>query len=125
MVFNRQRDLLDMVKNFTDFFVHESCGFCTPCRVGGSLLKDLVDKVVVGHAAEYDLQEISNICRNLETASHCGLGQTIPNPVLSTLEKFNQIYRQRLRSTDYEPAFDLDAALSESRELTGRMEEQP
>jgi len=77
-----------------------------------------------GHATEYDLQEIENLCQVLLTASHCGLGQTIPNPVLSTLEKFDSVYRSRLRSTDYEPAFDLNAALSESRQLTGRLKEK-
>ena len=48
MVFGPERDLLDMVRNFMHFFAHESCGFCTPCRVGGTLLKNLVDKVLDG-----------------------------------------------------------------------------
>ncbi|MDX1335420.1 MAG: NAD(P)H-dependent oxidoreductase subunit E, partial [Gammaproteobacteria bacterium] len=50
MVFGQQRDVMDIVSNFTDFFVHESCGFCTPCRVGSSLLKKRLDKVIVSHA---------------------------------------------------------------------------
>jgi len=120
MVFNQQRNLLDMVKNFTHFFVHESCGFCTPCRVGTSLMKDLVKKVHSGHASEYDLGEIRNIARLMQASSHCGLGATAPNSVLDTLEKFPQIYDQRLKHTDYEPAFDLDASLEEARSINGR-----
>lgn len=120
MVFNRERDMLDMVKNFADFFVHESCGFCTPCRVGGSLLKDLVNKVHSGHAGEYDLKEMSNIGQLMRSASHCGLGATAANPVLDTLSKFPNIYQKRLKHTGYEPAFDLDAALQDARDITGR-----
>jgi [NiFe] hydrogenase diaphorase moiety large subunit len=120
MIFNQQRDLLDMVQNFTHFFCHESCGFCTPCRVGGSLMKDLVDKVMVGHATRYDLREMKNIGLVMQQASHCGLGSTAPNPVLDTLNKFPDIYTKRLASSSYEPAFDLDAALEVSRQLSGR-----
>jgi len=120
MVFNQQRDLLDMVQNFTHFFCHESCGFCTPCRVGGSLMKNLVDKVIVGHATRGDLIEMENIGRVMQQSSHCGLGVTAPKPVLDTLEKFPEIYTKRLANRGFEPAFDLDAALEESRQITGR-----
>ena len=120
MVFNQDRSLLDAVQNFAHFFVHESCGFCTPCRVGGSLLKDLVDKVHSGHASDYDLGEMRNIGELMRGSSHCGLGATAPNPVLDTLDKFPQIYEQRLKHTGYEPAFDLDAALQDARDITGR-----
>lgn len=120
MVFKQSRDLLDMVQNFAHFFVHESCGFCTPCRVGGALLKDLVDKVHAGHAGQYDLGEMLNIGMLMRDSSHCGLGTTAPNPVLDTLSKFPHIYEQRLKQSGYEPAFDLDAALQEAREITGR-----
>ena len=121
MVFNRDRDLLDMVKNFAHFFVHESCGFCTPCRVGASLMKDLVDKVHSGHAGQYDLDEMQrNRTADAFATSHCGLGTTAPNPVLDTLEKFPQIYEKHLKHSSYEPAFDLDAALQDARDITGR-----
>ena len=120
MVFNQQRDLLEMVQNFAHFFCHESCGFCTPCRVGGSLMKNLVDKVVVGHATRGDLKEMQHIALVMQQSSHCGLGVTAPNPVLDTLKKFPDIYTKRLANRGFEPAFDLDAALQESRNITGR-----
>ena len=120
MIFNQQRDLLDMVQNFAHFFAHESCGFCTPCRVGSALMKNLVDKVIAGHATRYDLNEMQNIALVMQQASHCGLGASAPNPVLDTLKKFPDIYTKRLANRGYEPAFDLDAALEVSRQLTGR-----
>jgi [NiFe] hydrogenase diaphorase moiety large subunit len=120
MILNRQRNLLDMVKNFSEFFVHESCGFCTPCRVGTSLLRDLVAKVHDGHASQYDLEEMRRIATVMKTASHCGLGMTASNSVVETLDKFPHIYHQRLKHSRYEPAFDLDAALQEARDITER-----
>jgi [NiFe] hydrogenase diaphorase moiety large subunit len=120
MVFNSQRDLLDMVQNFAHFFVHESCGFCTPCRVGGALIRDLIDKVRAGHASRYDTEELRSIGGLMKAASQCGLGTTAPNSVLDTLDKFPRIYDCRLSQKGYEPAFDLDAALQEARAITGR-----
>lgn len=120
MVFGPRRDLLDMVRNFVHFFAHESCGFCTPCRVGGVLLKKLVDKVYRGDGGEYDLQEMRSICELMQSASHCGLGTTAPNPVLGMLDKLPSLYRRRLRAGDYAPAFDLDAELEQARQITGR-----
>jgi len=120
MVFDRSRDMLDMVRNFAGFFAHESCGFCTPCRVGGSLLRDLVEKVADGAASAYDLQEMRHIGAVMRQASYCGLGSTAPNHVLNTLDKFPEVYRRRLRTGDYSPSFDLDGALAEARALSGR-----
>jgi [NiFe] hydrogenase diaphorase moiety large subunit len=120
MVLGEGRDLLEMVRNFAAFFAHESCGFCTPCRVGGVLLRDLIEKVATGQGSAHDLDELRHVGEVMRRASHCGLGHTAPNHVLQTLDRFPQIYRQRLKRADYTPAFDLDAALAEARRLTGR-----
>ncbi|WP_295392866.1 NAD(P)H-dependent oxidoreductase subunit E [uncultured Thiodictyon sp.] len=120
MVFDQSRDLLDMVQNFAAFFAHESCGFCTPCRVGGALLRNLVEKVAAGQASEHDLAELRQIGGVMRQTSYCGLGTTAPNHILNTLDKFPDIYRRRLRSADYTPSFDLDGALSEARAIAGR-----
>jgi [NiFe] hydrogenase diaphorase moiety large subunit len=120
MVFDRSRDMLEMVRNFADFFVHESCGFCTPCRVGGKLLRDLVEKVAVGQASAHDLTEMRHIADVMRRGSHCGLGHTAPSHVLNTLDRFPQIYAERLVSREQTPAFDLDEALAEARALSGR-----
>ena len=123
MIFNQQRNLLEMVQNFNRFFCDESCGFCTPCRVGGRLMQDLLNKVIVGHATAYDLNEMKKIGHLMKKTSHCGLGVTAPNSILDTMEKFRGIYSKRLLNRSYEPAFDLDAALEVSRHITGRDDE--
>ncbi|MCW8908319.1 MAG: NAD(P)H-dependent oxidoreductase subunit E [Sedimenticola sp.] len=120
MIFNRQRDLLQVIDNFSRFFRHESCGFCTPCRVGTSLLLKQLDKVKVGHATSKDLEELATLGNLMRKTSHCGLGQTAANPVLDGLAQLPSLFQSRLRSTTYEPAFDLDASLEEARSITGR-----
>jgi len=122
MVFNSQRNMLDVISNFSNFFVHESCGFCTPCRVGGSLLRDIVEKLHTGHATSYDLDEIRNISKIMRETSHCGLGHTAPNAVMDILDKFPQSYQNQLKSSSFEPAFDLNGALSKARAITGRQD---
>jgi [NiFe] hydrogenase diaphorase moiety large subunit len=120
MVFNNQRDMFEVARNFSHFFAHESCGFCTPCRVGTTLLKNCMDKIEAGHGSEYDINEIFKINRLLQDASHCGLGHTACNPMFDTLQKFRPAYQRRLNSLAFEPAFDLDKALSQARQMTGR-----
>jgi len=120
MVFDRSRDMFEVARNFAQFFAHESCGFCTPCRVGTTLLRNLMDKIGEGHGTQVDITEIFRLARLLQTASHCGLGHTAPHPLLDTLEKFRPAYERRLMSLDFEPAFDLDGALARARQMTGR-----
>ena len=120
MVFAKHRDILDGMRNFAHFFAHESCGFCTPCRVGTSLMRDLVDKVHTGRGTRADLEEMRRLGRLMKAGSHCGLGQTAPNSVLDSLDQFPDVWERRLRSASFEPAFSLDRALEEARRLTGR-----
>ncbi len=120
IVFDRSRDPLEIARNFTHFFAHESCGFCTPCRVGTSLLKSIHDKICAGHGTPYDLAELAELGKLVKGTSHCGLGQTAANPILSTLERYPDLYEARLQSIAFEPGFDLDGALEISRRLTGR-----
>ncbi len=120
MVFDRSRDMFEVARNFAQFFAHESCGFCTPCRVGTTLLRNLMDKIGEGHGTQVDINEIFQLSRLLQIASHCGLGHTAPHPLLDTLEKFRPAYERRLKSLDFEPAFDLDGALAQARQMTGR-----
>ncbi|MBI1907685.1 MAG: NAD(P)H-dependent oxidoreductase subunit E [Rhodocyclales bacterium] len=120
MVFNRSRDAFDIAHNFVDFFAHESCGFCTPCRIGTVLLKGYMDKLASGYGAKVDLADIEWLERLLKNASHCGLGSSAPNAVVDTLLKFRPAYERRLQSLEFEPAFDLDQALARARQMTGR-----
>jgi [NiFe] hydrogenase diaphorase moiety large subunit len=120
MVFDETRDMFEVARNFAHFFAHESCGFCTPCRVGTTLVRNLMDKIANQHGSPYDINELFKLHRLMQGASHCGLGNTACNPVFDTLNKFRPAYERRLQSLDYEPAFDLDAALSQARQMTGR-----
>jgi [NiFe] hydrogenase diaphorase moiety large subunit len=120
MVFDASRDLFEVARAFTHFFAHESCGFCTPCRVGTALLKGYMDKLASGYGAKMDLADIDWITRLLRNTSHCGLGSSAPNPVIDALLKFRPAFERHLKSLDFEPAFDLDAALEAARRATGR-----
>jgi [NiFe] hydrogenase diaphorase moiety large subunit len=120
MVFDCTRDMFEVARNFAHFFAHESCGFCTPCRVGTQVVARLMDKLAANRGSQYDINELFKMHRLMQGASHCGLGNTACNPVFDTLNKFRPAYERRLESLDFEPAFDLDAALSQARQMTGR-----
>jgi [NiFe] hydrogenase diaphorase moiety large subunit len=120
MVYGRQQDLLDVIRNFARFFVHESCGFCTPCRVGTSLMRNALGKIGRGHGTNYDVQEMRRLATLVKRRSHCGLGQTAPNPILDLLARFPQVIESYLAHGGFEPYFDLDASLEEARQLSHR-----
>lgn len=124
MVFDHSRDMFEVARNFVHFFAHESCGFCTPCRVGTSLLQNLMDKLAGGHGSPYDFHEIERLNTILQSMSHCGLGHSACNPVLDTIAKFRPAYERRLSNPHFEPAFDLDRALAQARQMTGRNDAQ-
>jgi len=120
IVFNHSRNVLAIAQNFTHFFAHESCGFCTPCRVGTSLLKNQLDKIVNGHGSAGDVVELEKICQLVKNNSHCGLGQTAANPILTTLQRYPDVYEKQLKDISYEPGFDLDGSLAIARRMAHR-----
>jgi [NiFe] hydrogenase diaphorase moiety large subunit len=120
MVFSNSRDMFEVARNFTHFFAHESCGFCTPCRVGTSLLVNMMDKLEAGKGSPADFTEIKELNKHLFKLSHCGLGHSACNPVLETIAKFRPAYERRLVHRNFVPAFDLDGALATARRLTQR-----
>jgi len=120
MVFDESRDMFEVARNFAHFFAHESCGFCTPCRVGTMLLCNVMDKLADEKGSLHDLARIERLARLLQASSHCGLGHTACNPLVDTLKRFRPAYERRLQSTQFEPAFDLDGALARARAMTGR-----
>ena len=119
-IFDTSRDMFEVAHAYTQFFAHESCGFCTPCRAGTSMLMHSMDKIRDGNGTLHDLREITRLNRVLLMSAHCGLGHTACNPILDTMKKFRPMYERRLRSRDFAPAFDLDAALARARQMTGR-----
>ncbi|OIN78928.1 NAD(P)H-dependent oxidoreductase subunit E [Mycobacterium malmoense] len=115
MVFNHERDLIDIVADFMQFFVDESCGICVPCRAGNVLLRQKVGLVAAGRAARSDLDDLVTWSEIVAHTSRCGLGATSPNPILTTLKKFPEIYSARLRERNG----DLLASFDARAELTG------
>lgn len=120
MIYNSSRDLLEVIHHFSNFFAHESCGFCTPCRVGTTLLKNGMDKVCSGHATTHDLDELERTAALVNRRSHCGLGVTAPNAIVEGLRYFSELFEAKLLHTEMEPEFDLDASLAEARKLSNR-----
>ena len=120
MVFGQDRDMFEVARNFVHFFAHESCGFCTPCRVGTTLLTNLMDKLGHGHGSPQDFVRIEHLNRELKAVSHCGLGQSSCHPVLDGIAFFRPAYDRRLAHREFVPAFDLDRALATARAMTGR-----
>ena len=113
-IFDSTRDLLDCVKDYTKFFADESCGICVPCRAGTVQLHSKVELILAGAGTQTDVDDVASWGAVVRTASRCGLGATAANPLLTTLEKFPEIYRSRLRTQEHAllPSFDLDAALA-------------
>jgi len=119
-IFDESRDMFEVARSYAHFFAHESCGFCTPCRVGTTLLRNIMDKLHERKGSQHDLDRIGRLNQLLQASSHCGLGHTACNPLLDTLKRFRPAYEQRLQSRDFAPAFDLDGALARARTMTGR-----
>ncbi len=117
IIFDESRDMLDVAVNFTHFFAHESCGFCTPCRVGTKLMVQMADKVADGHGARLDIEQMQRLNKLMTQASHCGLGQRAAVPILTTYEKFTDSFERRMEDVEYKPAFDVEAAIERSRQI--------
>ncbi len=92
IVMDEDNCMVDIAKFFLQFTVDESCGKCTPCRIGTRRLLELLDKVTKGQATMEDIDKIEKLCYYIKDNSLCGLGQTAPNPVLSTLQYFRDEY---------------------------------
>ena len=92
IVMDEDNCMVDIAKFFLDFTVDESCGKCTPCRVGTKRLLEMLDKITEGKATLEDLDKLEELCHYIKENSLCGLGQTAPNPVLATLKFFRDEY---------------------------------
>jgi [NiFe] hydrogenase diaphorase moiety large subunit len=120
MIFGTQRDVLAIALQFVDFFVEESCGWCTPCRVGTTLLKQNMEKIVAGRATLSDVKATEALAGTVVRMSRCGLGQSAPNPILTTMQNFPELYEARLAPAAFEPLVSLRDALREAVGVQGR-----
>ena len=92
IVMDEDNCMVDIAKFFLEFTVDESCGKCTPCRVGTRRLLEILDKIISGNGELEDLDRMEELCQYIKSASLCGLGQTAPNPVIATLKFFREEY---------------------------------
>lgn len=92
IVMDEDNCMVDIAKFFLDFTVEESCGKCTPCRIGTKRLHEMLEKITEGKATLEDIDKMEELCYYIKENALCGLGQTAPNPVLSTLRYFRDEY---------------------------------
>ena len=92
IVMDEDNCMVDIARFFLDFTVDESCGKCTPCRVGTRRMLEILDKIIAGNGELEDIDRLEELAEYIKSASLCGLGQTAPNPVLSTLRYFRDEY---------------------------------
>ncbi len=121
MVFNSTRNLLkDVVLNFTDFFIDESCGSCVSCRATVQQMQKKLVKILDGYGVESDLDDLQSWAKTT-LVSRCGLGQTAANPIVSSLKNFPHLYKELIQEEkEFVSTFDMDAAIAESCKVVGR-----
>jgi NAD-dependent dihydropyrimidine dehydrogenase PreA subunit len=91
--------MVNVAKYFLQFTQAESCGKCVPCRIGTKRLLETLDRITKGKADESDLAKLEKLSKDVKSASLCGLGQTAPNPILSTLKYFRHEYQAHLEGS--------------------------
>ncbi len=114
MIFNESRDILNILKHFSDFFVDESCGICVPCRTGNLLLNKKIDKMLTDTAIEKDLQDAIEWSKIIKTTSRCGLGQMSSNSLNDAIKKFPEVFSKYISDdTGVHSSFNLERAVEE------------
>jgi [NiFe] hydrogenase diaphorase moiety large subunit len=122
IIFNNSRNLLkDVVLNFMDFFIDESCGSCVPCRALTRMYRINLEKIIAGHGKKKDLRDMLDWALMMK-ANRCGLGQTAANPILTTLKNFPEIYESLISGEDggFVSSFNLNEAVRDYCEAAGR-----
>ena len=94
IVMDDTKCMVSLAKFYLQFTVSESCGKCTPCRIGTKRMLEILEKLCSGEGEEYDIYKLEKLAANIQKSSICGLGQSAPNPVISTLKYFREEFRQ-------------------------------
>ncbi len=97
IVMDEDNCMIDVAKFYLNFICEESCGKCTPCRIGTTRMLEILEKISDGKGEETDLEELEKLAHYIKKSSLCGLGQSAPNPVLSTLAKFKDEYLEHIK----------------------------
>ena len=96
VVMNDSTCIVDTARFFTDFSVDESCGKCVPCRIGMQVMLNILNRITTGHGEMEDIERLERLGHHIKESSHCGLGKTAPNPVLSTIRYFRNEYEAHI-----------------------------
>ena len=124
IVIGEDRSILDVVLNFMNFFIDESCGSCAPCRYLTVILRNKLKKIIDGKGVAKDLEEIVHWGKQMKIANRCGLGQSAANPILTSIENFRGEYEAKIeKGKDFDTEFDLNSAIIESSRVVGRFPE--
>ncbi len=123
IIIGKHRNLLkDVVLNFMDFFIEESCSSCAPCRSLTVILRNKLQKLLDGYGTKKDIEEILVWSKYMKQANRCGLGQTAANPIISTVDNFRHLYEDLVSSgDDYLSTFDMEDAVADSCAYVGRI----
>lgn len=97
IVMDEDNCMVDIARFFLDFIVDESCGKCAPCRIGTKRMKEILDRIVEGKGEEGDIEKLEELGKMIKESALCGLGQTAPNPVLSTIHYFRDEYEAHIK----------------------------
>jgi len=111
IVMDEDNCMVDIARFFLDFTVDESCGKCTPCRVGTRRMLEILERITNGKGEEGDIEKLQTLAENIKSSALCGLGQTAPNPVLSTIKFFRDEYEAHIKEKRC-PAHHCQALLS-------------
>jgi [NiFe] hydrogenase diaphorase moiety large subunit len=119
VVFGPDRNPVEVARRYAEFFEDESCGYCTPCRVGTVLLRRGLERILAGRAEPADVEQLEALGHSMRAMSRCGLGQTAANPVLSSLASFRDQYTSRVVTDPqgFRRSFDLEAAVEGAARL--------
>ena len=122
VIFGQRKDILEAADSYMEFFVEESCGYCSPCRVGNVLMKNRLEKIMEGKGQQSDLDYLEELGKTIKFSSRCGLGQTSANPILTTIKNFRALYEAKFGEQEkgMEPAFDIKAALADAEGIAER-----
>ena len=96
IVMDEDNCMVQVARFYLGFIVEESCGKCTPCREGTTRMLDILNRITEGKGKDGDIEELRSLAKMIQTSSLCGLGKTAPNPVLSTLQNFEEEYREHI-----------------------------
>jgi [NiFe] hydrogenase diaphorase moiety large subunit len=115
MIFSKQRDLTKVLMNYAEFFKHESCGICTPCRAGNFIIQKKLERLQNGTANENDLKELKEWGIIMKNTSRCGLGKTATNNIIAAMDKFKDYFAAKMdkKFDGLHLEFDLEKAVAD------------